>query len=149
MSGTTLRIIIAGVLGFHGIGHLMGVIPGLGLIAVAESSPAWLKGWSSHSWLLSGLLGNTVARVLSILLFLVAFASAAGAALGLLGWLVPYERWRALAIVSSVVSLVAVALYWNALIYLFPHKMGAIGVSAAVLIGLLWLNWPSQTALGY
>jgi hypothetical protein len=88
MSATTLRYLIAGVLSFHGIGHLMGVMVGLRIFAVDASSPAWLKGWNSHSWLLSGLLGDTVSRVICIVLFAAAFASAIVAALGLLA------RWR-------------------------------------------------------
>jgi hypothetical protein len=32
---------------------------------------------------------------------------------------------------------------------IFPHKVGAIGVSVAVLVGLLWANWPSEAVLGY
>ena len=148
MSGTTLRILIAGVLGFHGIGHLMGVIPALGLIAVGESSPAWLKGWSSHSWLLTGLLGKPAARTIAALLFVAAFACSVGAALGVLGWLVPPDLWRTLALTGAVISLVAVALYWNALIFFFPHKAGAIGVDIAILICTLWLHWPSPALLG-
>jgi hypothetical protein len=62
---------------------------------------------------------------------------------------VPHEWWRTLAIVSAVVSLVALALFWNAFIYLFPHKVGAIAVNVAVLVGLLWANWPSEADIGY
>ena len=67
-----------------------------------------------------------------------------GAALALLGWLVPNDWWRALAIVSAIISLVAIALYWNAFIYLFPHKVGAIGVNVAILVCLLLADWPSK-----
>ena len=148
MSPTTLRFLIAGVLSFHGIGHLMGVIAGLNLFRVHASSPAWLKGWNSHSWLLSSLLGDTAARVVCIVLFAAAFASAIAAALGLFGWLVPHETWRTLALASAVVSLVALVLYWNGLMLLFPHKVGAIGVDIATLVCLLELNWPSEPAIG-
>ena len=73
----------------------------------------------------------------------------AGAGLALFGWLVPPDSWRALAVTASVISLIAIALYWNALILFFPHKVGAIGVSVAVLVSLLWVNWPSQVDIGY
>ena len=149
MSAATLRAVIAGVLGFHGIGHLMGAMPGLGLIPVHASSPSWLRRWSGHSWLLDGLLGEATARVLGVALYLVAFACSAGAALALLGWLVPHASWRALATASALVSLAAVALYWSALILFFPHKVGALSADVAVLVCLLALNWPTETALGY
>jgi len=149
MSPKTLRFLIAGVLSFHGIGHLMGVIAGLNLLKVDASSPAWRKGWNSHSWLLSGLLGDVVSRVVCIVLFAAAFASAIAAALGMLDWLVPHEAWRTLAIGSAVISLVALVLYWNGLMLVFPHKVGAIGVDIATLVCLLWLSWPSETAIGF
>ena len=148
MSSATLRAVIAAVLLFHGVGHLMGVIPALRLFEISDSSASWLKGWTSHSWLLSDLLGEAVARLVSIVLFLTALIGMVGAALGLLGWIVPSEYWRALAIVSAVISLITIALYWNAFIFLFPHKVGAIGVNLAVLVCLIWMDWPSKADIG-
>jgi hypothetical protein len=63
MSGTTLRILITLVLLVHGVGHVMGAMPALGLFDdERRSGQGWLKNWSSHSWLLTDLLGYTVAR---------------------------------------------------------------------------------------
>ena len=72
-----------------------------------------------------------------------------GAALGLLGWGVPHDWWRTLATVSAAISLVAVALYWNALILFFPHKVGALAVNIATLVCLIGSNWPSEADLGF
>jgi len=47
---------------------------------------------------LTGLLGDTTARFISIVLFLAALVGTIGAALGLLGWGVPHEWWRTLAV---------------------------------------------------
>ena len=127
----------------------MGVIPALRLINVGESSASWLKGWSSHSWLLTNLLSDTAARIISLVLFLAGLVGFVGAALGLLGWGVPHEWWRTLAVVSAVISLVTIVLYWNALISFFPHKVGYISADIAILVCLLWLNWPSEAALGF
>ena len=149
MSPKAECFLIAGVLSFHGIGHLMGVIAGLGLFKVDASSPTWLKGWNSHSWLLSELLGDTASRVLCIVLFGAAFATAIAAALGLLGWPVPHESWRTLAICSAIISLVAVILFWRGLMLLFPHKVGALSVDITTLVCLLVLNWPSEAAIGF
>ena len=149
MSSATLRAVIAAVLLFHGVGHLMGIIPALRLFEISESSASWLKGWTSHSWLLSNLLGEAATRAVSIVLFLAAMIGMVGAALGLLGWLVPNEWWRTLAIISAVVSLVTIALYWNAFIYLVPHKVGAIGVNLAMLVCLIWADWPSKADIGF
>ena len=97
---------------------------------------------------MTDLLGDTAARVVCVILYLLALVGFVGATLGLLGWGVPREWWRPLALVSAAISLLALILFWNALILLFPHKVGALGVNAATLIGLLVLNWPSEAVLG-
>ena len=58
MSATTLRIIIALVFFVHGVGHVMGIMPALGISTV--------KGWSSRSWLLTPLLGESISRLISL-----------------------------------------------------------------------------------
>jgi hypothetical protein len=60
---------------------------------------------------------------------------AAGA--GAFGWSVTTRDWRSIAVVMAVVSLVALALYWNAFAVLFPNKIGSIAVNIAVLVGVL------------
>ena len=141
MSGTTLRIIIALVLFVHGIGHVMGILPILGFSTI--------ETWNTRSWLLTGLLGDTITRIIGFILFAAALIGFVGATLGLMDWLVPHEWWRPLATVSAVISLVAIALFRNAFVAFFPNKIGAIAVDAAVLIGLLLANWPTEAQLGY
>jgi hypothetical protein len=149
MSGTVLRVIIALVFAFHGVGHAMGIIPALGMVNGEGSSQVWLKNWSSHSWLLTDLLGDTVCRILCVVLYGAALIGFIGAALALLGWGVPHDWWRALASVSAIISLVALLLFWDALIFFFPHKVGALAVNLATLICLLALNWPTEAAFGF
>ncbi len=141
MSVTTLGIIIALVLFLHGIGHAMGLIPILGL--------GGTETWNAQSWLLTGLIGDTFSRIIGFALFGAALAGFVGAALGLMDWLVPHDWWQTLALVSAVISLVAIVLFWNAFVMLFPNKIGAIAVDVAVLIGLLVVNWPTEAQLGY
>jgi hypothetical protein len=93
-------------------------------------------------------LGDAAARIISVVLFLAALVGFVGATLGLLGWLVPHESWRTLAVVSAVISLIALALFWNAFVSFFPNKVGAIAVNVAVLVGLLWANLPSEADIG-
>ena len=149
MSGTVLRAIIAFVFAFHGVGHAMGIIPALGMVNIEGSSQGRLKNWSSHSWLLTELLGDTASRILCVALYLAALIGFIGAALALLGWVVPHDWWRTLAVVSAVISLLAILLYWNALILLFPHKVGALAINVATLVCLLVLSWPAEADLGF
>lgn len=141
MPVTTFGIIIALVLFVHGIGHTMGLIPILGI--------AGTETWHAQSWLLTGLIGDTVSRIIGFILFAAGLIGFVGAALSLMDWLVPHDWWRTLATVSSVVSLIAIFLFWNAFVMLFPNKIGAIAVNVATLVGLLMASWPTEAQLGY
>ena len=141
MSPLTLRIIIGLVLLVHGIGHIMAFLPALNITSTDK--------WHHRSWLLTPLIGDNASRVISIILFGAAFFGFIAAALALFGWLVPHEMWRTLSVYSAVISLAALSLFWNSFVSLFPNKIGAIAVNIAVLVSLLWLNWPSEAAIGY
>jgi hypothetical protein len=141
LSGTTLRALIAAVLFVHGIGHIMGILPALRLFSV--------QGWNSSSWLLTPIIGQTASRIISALLFALALAGFMLATLALVDWFVPHEWWRTLAVVSAVISIVTVVLFWNAFVAFFPNKVGALGVDIAVLVCLLALNWPTEADIGF
>lgn len=129
MSTSTIRIITGLVLIIHGIGHAMAFFPALSIISTDK--------WHYRSWLLTRLLGDTVSRVLVIMLFGAALIGFIAAGLGLFGWLVPHSAWQNLAIVSAVISLMALVLFWNSFAALFPNKIGAIVVDVATLFALL------------
>jgi hypothetical protein len=149
MSGTVLRAIIALVLAFHGTGHAMGIIPALGIVNAAGSGQGWLKNWSSRSWLLGNLLSEPISRILCVILYGLALIGFIGATLALLSWVLPHDWWRTLAVASAVISLAALLLFWNALIFLFPHKVGALAINVATLVCLLALSWPTEANLGF
>ena len=141
MSPTVLRTIIALVLFVHGIGHVMAFFPALGISST--------ETWHARSWLLTSVIGESASKVILVILFGAALLGFVGAALALMGWLVPHDIWRTLSIVSAVISLIAIVLYWNAFVALFPNKIGALAVDIAVLVCLLFLNWPSEADIGY
>jgi len=141
MSPTNLRIIIGLILFAHGIGHSMALFPALNITST--------DSWHHRSWLLTPLIGDTASRVISIILFGTALIGFIGAALGIMDWLVPHEIWRTLAVFSAVISLAALALFWNSFVAFFPNKIGAIAVNIAVLVCLLWLDWPAEADIGY
>ena len=129
MSASTVRIITGSILILHGIGHSMALLPALNI--------AGTENWHYRSWLLTGLLGEPLSRALVVILFGTAMIGFIAAGLGVFGWLVPNSSWQTLAVVSALISMVALALFWNAFVTLFPNKLGAIVVNFAALWGLL------------
>ena len=131
MSDSIWRIIIAIVLIAHGLGHGLGMLAAAGVKLSPTHSP--------DSWLFTRLLGDTGARIIGFVIWLLALVGFVGAGLGLLGWLVPVASVPSLALGASVISLASLALFWNALPFFFPNKVGVIVVDVAVLVYLLWI----------
>ncbi|MFN2198408.1 MAG: hypothetical protein ACK2UW_19970 [Anaerolineales bacterium] len=125
MSTTTIRILAGLVLIIHGIGHVMALLPAFNIAST--------EGWHYRSWLLTGILGESFSRVLVVILFGIPMIGFIAAGMGLLGWLVPQSAWQPLALGSAVLSLVALALFWNAFVMFIPNKVGAIAVNLATL----------------
>ena len=133
MSDSTIRLIAAIILIFHGVGHYMGIIAAFGI----KLTP----GMSSDSPLLNGLIGSQAAKIVCLILFALAFVGFISAGFSLLGWIVPQAWWMKLAVVSAVFSMLGLVFYWNAMAFFF-NKFGAVLINAAVLICLVVLRWP-------
>ena len=140
MSPKTLRTIIAIFLFVHAIGHVQGIIASLGLIK--------LENWNIRSWLFDGILGEKGSRTLAIILFSLCALGFLATALSFIGIGLPHESWRTLAIIFAVPSVLTLIAYWNAFAMFF-NKVGAIGVNAWILIGVLLLKWPSEAEIGF
>lgn len=139
MSPQTLRIVIPLVLILHGIGHVMGILTAVGVIKTAT--------WHSQSWLLTQPLGDTTARTLALILWLVTVIGFVAAGAGAWGWSVTSGSWRTIAVISAILSLIALALFWNAFAVLIPNKIGAIAVNIATLVAILGLSWPATEVI--
>jgi hypothetical protein len=128
MSSEIWPIVIGVVLFAHGIGHSLGLFPVFGW-AMADH-------WSDRSWLLTKIVGQSATRRIGVVIWIAALLGFTASALGIFGLLVPSQGWPVLAVVSSIVSLIGLTLFWNA----FPgtlNKVGAIGVDVAALVTLL------------
>ncbi len=133
MDAMVVKLVVAGVLGAHGVGHLLGWMPAAGL--------ARFDGVSGGSWLLTGAVGDGAARMIAIGLFVVptvGFAAAAG------GLLLGQPWWRSVAVASAAVSLAATAIYPQALP--LGSTIGSLAVNAVVLYGVLIADWGANTA---
>jgi hypothetical protein len=140
MSSTTFRNIVALFLFIHAIGHFQGVLVSVGVFST--------ETWHARSWLLDGLIGAKASQMLAVALWVISFVGFLGTALAFLGIGLPHEWWRTMAVIFAVPSLLGVILYWNSFAMFF-NKVGALGINAAILIGLLILDWPQEAQLGF
>ena len=143
MTSDNLRFIIAATLTLHGLGH-GGALGALLWLGLRPGDPA--GGWlAARSWVLPGLPAAT-ATVVASAFWILAMIGFVAAALSFAGVLLPAEPWRALALVSSVISLLGIALFFGT----WPpfNTVAAIAVNVAVLATQLWLRWPPHAGFG-
>jgi hypothetical protein len=133
MDAMIVKVVVAGVLGAHGIGHALGWMPALGL--------ARFEGASSGSWLLSGAAGEGAARVIAIGVFAV---PTAGFILAAVGLLLGQPWWRPVAVASAATSLAACVLYPEALP--LSSTIGATVVNVVILAVILVAGWGVDAA---
>jgi hypothetical protein len=134
MSGGILRILVALVILVHGIGHVLFLAPCLGMTQ-------W--GQAAHSWLLTRALGDGPTRAIGALLWLAVIVGFTAAAMGLLG---QQAWWRPVASGAAGVSLLALALFANGISRQPLLSAGLMDV--AILVALLWVQWPSADLVG-
>ena len=131
-----VKILVAVVLFAHGIGHVLGPLQ---VFKVTVANPSW----NGDSWLLTGATGQTFSNVIGLALWIAAMVGFVAASAVVMGWL-PASWWIPLAVGSSVVSLVGIALFPNA----FPmtSTVAAAVVDVVVLAAVVLLKW-TPTAL--
>ena len=134
MSNEIGRIILTLAIGAHGIGHLLFLVP---LLGIAD----WEQ--PSRSWLLSNLGGDTATWIVGSLLWLAATVGFIAVAVGMFG---QQEWWRRLAVSSAVVSILAMALFWSAPVS--SSTLSPLLFDVAVLVALLLLRWPPPSLVG-
>ncbi len=143
MSDQLLKLIVAGVLLLHGLGH--GGAVGA-LIWIDRRPGTNTGGWlAARSWLFP-TIGARTASTVAIAFWVVALAGFVAAAMSFLGILLPAEVWRPVAVVSAAVSLLGILTFigtWPAF-----NTLAALGMNAAVLVALLWLDWPPRALFG-
>ena len=128
MNPNTLRILIAGALFVHGIGHTLGFF-----------MPA-------RSWILKPL-GEPALRIIANILWALAGVGFVLSCLAFLGFMLPPEWWRPLAVASAFVSLTGLALFMGN--WPMFNTIGALGFNIVVLVALLWLHWPPVALFGW
>ena len=104
-------------------------------------NPSFVSWWPinmGRSWLFSwlGLEKALIVYRIGGLLWLVGGIALVAAGLSVLGFIIPADWWRSLAIGGAAISFFMLALY------LHPIMIIGTASSLAVLVALLWLHWP-------
>lgn len=133
MDAGIVKLMVAGVIGAHGVGHVLGWLPAWGI--------AKLEGVSSSSWLLTGIAGDGGSRLAAGVVFMVPTLGFVAAAAGLL---TGQPWWRQVAVGSAAVSLAGTALFPQA--FPFSSTIGSVAVNLAVLGGILIAGWGPESA---
>ena len=122
MSTQTIRILIAGALFVHGIGHTLGF-------------------WKSALSLPFLDVPESTLRLIGGVIWVLVAVGFIASSMGFYGILVPANWWRPLAVVFAVVSLAGLILFGRT--WPIFNLMGAYAMNIATLVALLWLHWPS------
>ena len=143
MAPQTIKLIIAGVLVLHGLGHigaLMAIVVNWANRGTATG--AWLP---AHSWLAPSLPAQT-ARAIASAFWVLAAVGFVAASMSFWGIVVPGAAWRQLAIASSVVSTLGILLFLGT----WPtfNTVAALAVNASVLVTQLFVLWPPLSMFG-
>ena len=143
MAPQTIKLIITGMLGLHGLGH----IGALMTIVVnwanrGTSTGAWLP---ARSWLAPSLPPQT-ARAIASAFWVIAAIGFVAASMSFWGIVVPGSVWRQIAIASSVVSGLGILLFLGT----WPtfNTVAALAVNASVLVTQFFVLWPPLSMFG-
>jgi len=136
MTAKSIRTIAFIVLLVHGIGHLQGVLAGLGFKMKKTSA--------SYSWFFGKLLGKTVSQVVCFVFYLTAAILGILTALGFAGILLPHDIWQSFALLTAIVSTAALIFFPKGLAMFF-NIAGAIAVDIIIFYSILFsAHWPPE-----
>lgn len=137
-----MKIIIGLFLIAHGLVHV-------GLAAApdpneSESKPGAFFTAPQRSWLLPQLgLKPAAIRRIGILLVVFTTLGFVLAGLGVFGVPGLAELWRTSAVVSAVLSLLLLLLFWH------PWIILGVLIDVGIIFSLVWADWPSPALIGY
>lgn len=130
-----LKLVLAVVVLFHGIGHLLFLGPTLGVVEWA--------GQTGHSWALTGVLGDGPTRTLGALIWVATIVLFVA---GVAGFLTAQPSWVGVTVLASVLSIAGIVLMWDGIAT--SNAVMALAVDIVILVSLLWAHWPSTEIVG-
>jgi|SRR5688572_11367825 len=142
-----MKLFISALLIIHGLIVAGQAAGSFGSTIPSElQNPSFVSWWPMNmgrSWLFSllGLDGTLSVYRIGGLLWLAGGIALVAAGMGVLGYIVPNDLWRVLAIAGAAISLFMLALYFH------PIMIVGTASSLAVLVALLWLQWPPMSVI--
>ncbi len=125
-----VRIATAVVIFAHGVGHVLFLMPALGVA---------MQGQTTSSWLLTGVLGNGLTRTMGAVLWA---AVIVGYLAGLAGMFLHAAWWQPLLVAASVASAAGLVAFWSSPVQAPNVSALAADVVIALVVGML--HWPAQ-----
>ena len=143
MSDQTIRLVTAGVLLLHGLGHggALGALAWIRWRPEAATGP-WL---SARSWILPSLPAGTATTAASVF-WILSLAGFVITAMSFWGLVMPGGVWRPLGVASALVSIAGITLFFGT--WPMFNTLAALAVNVAVLVAVLWLHWPPDAVSG-
>ena len=135
-----LRVALGIVMLAHGFVHVvLALIPNPN-----DAEPIFANFFSGYAgdWLQKAVPIGAL-RVLAAVLSIVAGIGFLMTGLALFSKLVPHDWWRALAIASSMPSLIVSLLFWD------RHLRVGPVVALGLIVALAVFRWPTEALLGY
>lgn len=123
-----LRFILSIVVGAHGLGHALFLVPLLGIADWGQTTRSWLLG---NGWLAKGRGG---------LLWLAALVGFTAVAIGLYRMT---DWWQTVALVAAAVSTLGLLLFWASPVS--SPVISALVFNLLILAALLIFNWSPLT----
>ena len=136
MTSNTVKLLVFLTLLVHGIGHLQGVVSGLG-VQFREKS-------STQSWLLKNS-SEGVNRIICLILYLGAAVFGILAALSFKDVTLSHSLWQAFALTAAILSTLCLVIFPSALAMFF-NKVGAIAVNLLIYYSILFQGGFPQAA---
>jgi len=130
-----LKLILAAVVLFHGIGHVLFLGPAIGAVDWA--------GQTGHSWALTGILGDGPTRGIGALIWV---ATIVLFVVGVAGFLMAQPWWVGMTVLASFISIVGIVLMWDGLAT--SSAVMALATDVVILVALLVLHWPTTEPIG-
>lgn len=137
-----LKIVLGLLLTAHGLVHVgLAIAPNP---TDPEAKPGAFFTAMERSWLLPQLGLNAAAvKWIGVLLVGLSTLGFVLAGLGIFGVTGLSAIWRTTAIVSAIVSLLLLFLFWH------PWLPVGVLINIATLVALLWAKWPPVDMIGY